>query len=1002
MRKIRSHSLFISAALLCLSSGAVAQQLAFESPAGTKFLLYTPAGYTTSTSSYPLLLSLHSKGEVGDDLAELTSKNPEQMPSRLIYLNRWPQHLPFIVLTPQLRPTEADPDPQWPAAYIDEVVRHVLSNYRVDLNRIYVTGISRGGTGAWTYASAFPEKVAALLPLSGRSDLSQACPIKDIPIWAFHGDADGVAPTHFSVDMINAVKACQPVGDYKPRLDLLHARAHNGWNEVYNGSNGYRVFEWLLMFRKNDTSNKTPYVNAGRDLRIQLQNGSFSLMGDFFDWDGEITNVSWKQTGGAALTLDNVNAQVLKLMNLQKGLFEFELTVTDDQAAQSSDKITLEITDTTPLPHITSLVLMNGKTNLDIGNLFEGQIVNKAALGLTEINIKAITSEGTGSVMFSVNTDQNTRIVNSPGPYFIKNQTTGPEWVIADGEYVICATPFPQTNARGIPGTSQCFRITFVDGPPACVSSGKTKREVWTNISGSLIASIPVTAPPNYIDDLSSFESPANWGDNYGSRIRSYICPPVTGNYTFWIASNDKSELWLSTDDNPAHKKLIASVGSYANVREWTKLTTQKSAFIRLVQGQRYYIEALHKEGSGTDHLAVGWQLPDGTLERPIHGIRLTPYLSSGNQNPVVSISSPVAGQSFQAPASISINATASDPDGTVTKVEFYNGTAILGEDTTAPFTNVWNNVSAGNYTIRAKAIDNAGASATASMGVTVSPASTACVGTGTIQQEMWTGIAGATVGSIPLDVPPSVVNELTIFEDPTNVGDNFGTRVSGYICAPQTGAYVFWISSNDNSQLFLSSDDSPANKSLIASVSSYTNVRQWTKFSSQQSLPVNLLQGQRYYIEALHKEGVGSDHMAVGWQLPDGVQERPIPGNRLASVNIAATSMFVATGSNEIQPSHVSSSGDEQHSYSLEIFPNSIDSNLPEFTISLNDDNDGGLARVEIVRMTGEVVYTENITSQGNGKDYHINRKQSVPPGLYLVTFTKNGKRFTKRLVVK
>src|SRR5690606_22889172 len=112
----------ISILLVLSSVGAIAQQEAYESPAGTKFLLYTPPGYFSGASSYPLLISLPSKGEVGDDLAELTSNNPEQMPSRLIYLNQWPQDLPFIVLTPQLKPEDGVPNPewgpQWPAEYI--------------------------------------------------------------------------------------------------------------------------------------------------------------------------------------------------------------------------------------------------------------------------------------------------------------------------------------------------------------------------------------------------------------------------------------------------------------------------------------------------------------------------------------------------------------------------------------------------------------------------------------------------------------------------------------------------------------------------------------------------------------------------------------------------------------------------------------------------------------------------------------------------------------------
>ena len=72
------------------------------------------------------------------------------------------------------------------------------------------------------------------------------------------------------------------------------------------------------------------------------------------------------------------------------------------------------------------------------------------------------------------------------------------------------------------------------------------------------------TTPPNTTDTLPSFEAPTGWADNYGTRLRGYITAPVTGSYTFWIASDDKSELWLSTNDNPVNKVNIASVP------EWT------------------------------------------------------------------------------------------------------------------------------------------------------------------------------------------------------------------------------------------------------------------------------------------------------------------------------------------------------------------------------------------------------------------------------------------------
>ena len=85
-------------------------------------------------------------------------------------------------------------------------------------------------------------------------------------------------------------------------------------------------------------------------------------------------------------------------------------------------------------------------------------------------------------------------------------------------------------------------------------------------------------------------------------------------------------------------------------------------------------------------------------------------HFAGGNSPPAVSITSPASGATFNAPASVTINASASDTDGTITRVEFYAGTNLLGTDTTAPYSFDWNNIVAGNYTLTAKATDNSGA----------------------------------------------------------------------------------------------------------------------------------------------------------------------------------------------------------------------------------------------------------------------------------------------------
>ena len=138
---------------------------------------------------------------------------------------------------------------------------------------------------------------------------------------------------------------------------------------------------------------------------------------------------------------------------------------------------------------------------------------------------------------------------------------------------------------------------------------------------------------------------------------------------------------------------------------------------------------------------------------------------------------------------------------------------------------------------------------------------------------ERYDGISGTAIsnltGSANYPENPSSDAQLTSFEIPTNVADNYGARVSGYICAPQTGYYTFWIASDDNGELNLSTDEDPANKTTIATVANWTSSRQWDKYSSQKSTSILLVSGNSYYVEALMKEAGGGDNLAVGWAKP-------------------------------------------------------------------------------------------------------------------------------------
>ena len=111
-------------------------------------------------------------------------------------------------------------------------------------------------------------------------------------------------------------------------------------------------------------------------------------------------------------------------------------------------------------------------------------------------------------------------------------------------------------------------------------------------------------------------------GDDTGARLSGYVTAPLTGNYTFYIAGDDRGELWLSTDDNPANKSKIAECYYWVNVRQWDYYNGQVSSPVRLEAGKRYYLEAFIKGEGSPNHGAVGWRLPNGSFQGPIPASR--------------------------------------------------------------------------------------------------------------------------------------------------------------------------------------------------------------------------------------------------------------------------------------------------------------------------------------------------------------------------------------------
>jgi predicted peptidase len=204
------------------------------------YLLHLPSSYSPGSSQpLPLILFLHGAGERGSDLS-LVKKHG------IAKLAESDESFPFVAASPQC-PADSVWDDHVDAllALLDEV----SASYPVDADRVYLTGLSMGGYGAWNLAALHPGRFAALAPICGgaipmRGFPARVCALRDVPVWAFHGALDRVVPVSESTSLVEALQACG--GDAK--LTIYPDAAHDSWTCTYENP---ELFRWFLSHRRH-------------------------------------------------------------------------------------------------------------------------------------------------------------------------------------------------------------------------------------------------------------------------------------------------------------------------------------------------------------------------------------------------------------------------------------------------------------------------------------------------------------------------------------------------------------------------------------------------------------------------------------------------------------------------------------------------------------------------------------------------------------------------------
>lgn len=199
-------------------------------PVKMDYLIYLPEDYDQK-EKWPLVLFLHGAGERGDNLDLVTVHGPPKLVKN-------GKQFPFIVVSPQ-----CPKDQLWQPVELTALLNEVEKKYRVDKDRIYVTGLSMGGFGTWSLAAYTPYRFAALVPICGGGEKFWVKKIKHVPIWVFHGAKDGAVPLERSQVLVDVLKKANADVSFT----IYPEAGHDSWTETYSNP---KVYEWLLQQKR--------------------------------------------------------------------------------------------------------------------------------------------------------------------------------------------------------------------------------------------------------------------------------------------------------------------------------------------------------------------------------------------------------------------------------------------------------------------------------------------------------------------------------------------------------------------------------------------------------------------------------------------------------------------------------------------------------------------------------------------------------------------------------
>jgi gliding motility-associated-like protein len=732
-RKLLLFSGFIL--FIFYSFNASSQQVAKQTPFGRAYLEYLPPGYSTSTGLYPCIIFLHGSGERGNvfptDLQKVTSQGTPKFikngATMCFTVNGVTEC--FIVLSPQQTTNRWG----WQGDVMP-FIKWAIDNYRIDPDRLFVTGLSMGGDGTWDTSydvNNEPNYIAATAPVSCKGDynLAKITAQRKIAVWAFHGDKDTAVPItdgRRPINGMNSVNA-NPV----PIFTTVIGGGHSGttWDKVYSPSNTFynpNVYQWFLTQRRGVAAPKPPVVSAGTNKTITLPTNTVSQTGTASDPDGTISSTLWTQISGPnTAVISAPNTLTSNFSSLIQGTYQFNLKATDNSGLSTSAQFNVQVLpQPAPVPptanagadkSITeptnSIILTGSGTDTDgtITSYLWTQISGPNTATLTGATTTSVTANNLipGSYTFSLTVTDNSGL-------------TGSDQVIVT---VLAAPPNnpPAANAGADKSITLPVNSTSLTGT-ATDSDGTIASISWAQSSGPSSATIAspnqlTTTVSNLIAGVYTFNFTAR--DNKGSestdQVNITVLPeppnalPIANagaDITITLPINSTSLNGAGTDSDGTISTYSWTQTSGPNSATIGSASASNTTITNLVEGNYLFTLTVtdNKGGQGSDQVLVK------VLPEPPN---IPPVSNAG------------ADKSITLPTNtIQLTGTGTDTDGTIATYLWKqqsgpNSSSIVNANQS---TTQVNNLIVGVYSFELLVTDNKGATSSDLVVITVFP----------------------------------------------------------------------------------------------------------------------------------------------------------------------------------------------------------------------------------------------------------------------------------------